>query len=513
MSMRFVLALSLFSGALVDARRLLAEDWPMWGRDQTRNMVSPEKHPPTDWQIAVTDVKSGAVTQAARNIKWSVHLGSQSRGAPVVANGLVWVGTNNDQPRDPKHQADASVLMCFRESDGKFLGQYVSPRGKGAGAGRGDRPRQSIGSCPLVEGDRLWFITNRWEVVCLDGSPLRRGEREPHEVWKIDLHKEFGVKTDAFTMAAGIAPSLAASYKDLIYAVTGNSRDQHPLPVSAPDAPSLACLNKNTGQVVWKDSSPGKNIIHIQLSSPLVLEINGRGQVIIGQGDGWLRSFEATTGKLIWKCDLNPKDSKLWGWGSGARSYVMATPVFWANRIYLAIGMAREFAQVEGCLFCIDPTKEGDVSVDLEDTPGRGKRNPNSAVLWHTPRGRLSQELAEKLERTFAFGSTMSTCVVHDGLVYAPEMAGFLHCLDAKSGAMYWRQDLYADVWGSPLWVDGKIYLGTADGEVWIFPHGKEKKEPTKINMDSPVYSSPVFANGVLYIMTQNRLYAIQERK
>lgn len=61
--------------------------------------------------------------------------------------------------------------------------------------------------------------------------------------------------------------------------------------------------------------------------------------------------------------------------------------------------------------------------------------------------------------------------------------------------------------------MDNKVYVGTTDGEVWIFPHGKEKKEPAKINMDSPIYSSPVFANGVLYIMTQNRLYAIQEKK
>lgn len=447
------------------------------------------------------------------NIRWSVNLGSQSKGTPVVANGLIWVGTNNDQPRDPKRKEDASVLMCFRESDGKFLGQYVSPRGKDAGAGRGDRPRQSMGSCPLVEGDRLWLITNRWEVVCLDCSPLRRGEREPHEVWKIDLHKEFGVKTDAFTMAAGIAPSFAASYKDLIYAVTGNSVEQGAGTISAPDAPSLVCLNKNTGQVVWKDNSPGKNIIHIQLSSPLVLEINGRGQVIIGQGDGWLRSFEATTGKLIWKCDLNRKESKFRGFGRDTRSYVMATPVFWANRVYIAPGMAPEFGPHDGCLFCIDPTKEGDVSVDLDDIPGRGKPNPKSGVIWHTPRGQLSPEVAEKLERNVAFGPTLSTCVLHDGLVYAPEMDGYLHCLDAETGAMYWRQDMHGSVWGSPLWVDGKVYLGTANGEVWIFAHGKEKKEPARIDMGGSIHSSPVFANGVLYLMTQNCLYATQERK
>ena len=93
MSMRFILAFSFFSGVLAGAPRLLAEDWPMWGRDQTRNMVSPEKHPPADWQIEVKDENTGAVTQAARNIKWSVPLGSQSKGTPVVANGLMFTSS------------------------------------------------------------------------------------------------------------------------------------------------------------------------------------------------------------------------------------------------------------------------------------------------------------------------------------------------------------------------------------------------------------------------------------
>lgn len=81
MALRLVLALSLCNGALAGAPRLLAEDCPVWGRDQTRNMVSPEKHPPTDWQIEVRDEITGAVTQPARNIKWSVKR-TPGRGRP-----------------------------------------------------------------------------------------------------------------------------------------------------------------------------------------------------------------------------------------------------------------------------------------------------------------------------------------------------------------------------------------------------------------------------------------------
>src|SRR5262245_34689086 len=97
-----------------------AADWPMLGRDQTRNAVSPEKNPPIEW-----DIKTG------KNIKWKAKLGSMTFATPVVAKGFVWIGTNNENPRDPNRTGLAGVLMCFRESDGKFLYQHISPARQG----------------------------------------------------------------------------------------------------------------------------------------------------------------------------------------------------------------------------------------------------------------------------------------------------------------------------------------------------------------------------------------------
>jgi outer membrane protein assembly factor BamB len=71
--------------------------------------------------------------------------------------------------------------------------------------------------------------------------------------------------------------------------------------------PVLGLLNKNTGEVVWEDNSPGTQIIFGEFASPLIIETGGVAQVIAPQGDGWVRSFEAKTGKLLWKFDINPK--------------------------------------------------------------------------------------------------------------------------------------------------------------------------------------------------------------
>ena len=92
-------------------------NWPMWGGTPDRNMVSSMKGLPTEW-----DVKTG------KNVKWVAKLGSQSYGNPVVADGMVFVGTNNELLRDPGQAGDRGVLMAFREADGEFMWQQTHPK-------------------------------------------------------------------------------------------------------------------------------------------------------------------------------------------------------------------------------------------------------------------------------------------------------------------------------------------------------------------------------------------------
>jgi RNA polymerase sigma factor (sigma-70 family) len=471
-------------------------DWPMWGRDASRNMVSQEKNPPAVW-----DVISG------RNIKWTAKLGSRSLGNPVVANGLIWVGTNNQNPRDPAMAGDASVLMCFRESDGAFLYQYVSPRLTDGPLC--DADQASMSCSPLIEKDRLWFTTNRCEVVCLDIGPLQRGTGQPHVVWTLDMRSELGVFPR--TVLLGHTSSIGASYRELLYVVTGNGVDGKG-EVPAPEAPSLVCLNKKTGNLVWCDLSPGKDILLGQWASPLVAEINGRGQVIVPQGDGWLRSFDARSGRLLWKCDLNPKDAVWEAGGRGTRNYAMATPVLYDNRVYIGSGQKAEVGEGPGRFYCIDPTREGDISLELEVEPGKGKLNPNCGIVWQFG-GPIVGGDQTWARRDHAFCRTLSTCAIQDGLVYIADVGGYFYCLDARTGARQWNHDLEGIVWGSPLWVDGRIYIGTDAGDIWIFNHGREKTEPRRIKMGQRIHSTPVFVHGVLYAMTDTTLYAIAEKK
>jgi outer membrane protein assembly factor BamB len=299
-------------------------DWPMFGRDSTRNPVSPEKGTPIFWRPERRD-DEGQRIQPALNVRWTGALGSLTAGDPVVANGLVWVGTNNRRLDAKTQEKDASVLLCFRESDGRLLYRYVSPR-LSQGVYK-DWAYASLASSPLIEGDRLWFATNRCETVCLDIGPLRRGEGEPRVLWKVDMMKELDVFPRTIPMGVCHMCSVAA-YQDYLYVITSNGTDEDATTIPKPEAPSLVCFRKDTGKVVWQDNSPGANILDGQWASPLVVEIGGRGQVIAPQGDGWLRAFDAKSGKLIWKFDMNFKTAVRILGGRGDRNDIPATPVF-----------------------------------------------------------------------------------------------------------------------------------------------------------------------------------------
>lgn len=453
----------------LSAVSLASQDWPMWGGTPQRNMVSSIKNLPSSWDIGT-----------GRNIKWKAELGSTSYGNPVVADGKVFVGTNNANPRNAGIQGDKGVLMCFRESDGKFLWQAVSDKLESGMVN--DWPEQGVCSSPAVEGKRLYYVSNRGELVCLDtegfmdgrnDGPYREethtGPTDADVLWKLDMMKELGV------FQHNMANSSPAVWGDLVYLETSNGHDDSHERIPAPKAPSFIAVHKNTGKVVWQDNSPDARILHGQWSSPALGEVAGQMQVFFPGGDGWLYGFNALTGERLWSFDLNPKDA-VW---PKTRNDGIATPVFSEGRVFLAIGQDPENGEGVGHMYCIDPSGRGDIT--------------DAGRIWHCGKIRRS----------------ISTAAIADGLVYIPDFSGFLHCLDGKSGSPYWTFDMLAAVWGSPLVADGKVYLGDEDGDVVVLRTGKEIGKIAEMNMGSSVYSTPVSANGVLYIMTRSELYAI----
>jgi outer membrane protein assembly factor BamB len=84
-----------------------------------------------------------------------------------------------------------------------------------------------------------------------------------------------------------------------------------------------------------------------------------------------------------------------------------------------------------------------------------------------------------------------------------------MHCLDAKTGAVYWVHPTGSMVMGSTLAADGRIYAGNEKGFVTVLAQGKEKKLLAEVKLPAAIYNTPVAADGVLYVACQTHLYAV----
>jgi outer membrane protein assembly factor BamB len=483
--------------------------WPMWGRTPNRNMVSPEKDPPVDWNWDADDPTKN------KNIKWTVELGSKSYGNPCVANGMVAVGTNNFGPlADPRtlgpngRPTDGGVEMAVDELTGKLLWQDF--HSKLPSPVENDWPGEGICSAACAEPGHLWFCTNQCHLVCLGVDPANG--KQPRVAWDVDMVAQLGVYPHNMTSSSPVIDG------DLIYVLTGNGVNRGHNRVVAPDAADLVCFNKNTGAVVWADNSPGPDILHGQWSSAAIAVVNGRHLVIAPMGDAWVRAFDARTGNLVWRFDANLKKSSF---PQGGRNEIIATPCIIDNRwMYIATGQDPEHSTGYANLWCVDITRTGDISAEIDDpafqqpvgpllarAAGHGIPNPNSGVRWLLGPGHVGDVEGKRMHRT------MATATVYNGLVFIPDFSGYLHCLDAGTGKQYWFADLECEIWGSCLACDGKIYVGDKDGDVTIFAADKTGIRIAQHNMDSSVLTSPVYANGTLYILSMTRLFAISEKK
>jgi outer membrane protein assembly factor BamB len=533
------------------------DDHNQWGRHSNRNnlCIAPDldRRIPTRWQVG--DFTDDGLWQRDRsqNVKWVARLGSNAFGNAVVAGGRVYVGTNNDAgylPRFPKGKVDLGVLLCFDARDGKFLWQYSAA--KLPGGDKHDYAGVGICGSPYVEGSRVWLVNNRGEVVSLDSDDV--AAHEPAVLSTYDMRKELGV---APLFMSNCSPT---AWGNKLLVCTCNGTDESGKHVLAPHAPSFIALEMKADHGLrrdrglrWRDASPGGGILHGQWSSPAIWSPQGasRGttldQVIFAGGDGWLYGFaippdfgdawDAKTSPskpaLRWRFDCNAKDAVWKAGGRGNRNTLIATPVVHGDCVYIATGQSPEWGDGPGTLWCVDLKRAtlegGDVSPDLVFNPahdaGRSpipprreqaadaaagdivKPNPNSAAVWKYTGDDLNGN--GRIDLDERFHRSISTVAAHNGLVIAPDFSGIVHCVDAATGKAHWTHDLQAGVWGSPLIFNDRVYLGTDDGRVVVFALSRQKKVLAENDMGESVYSTPMVANGMMYVATKSRLFAI----
>lgn len=499
-----------------------AGDWPQWGgNDPGRNMVSTETRLPESFQL------SG---ETLENVRWMVSLGSHIYGNPTVANGRVFVGTDDrllsDDPRF--HRTHGGMVWCLEEATGRMLWRLVVPERSAnrlpAGALYGQQYNGTCSSAAVV-GKRAFLVTSACEVVCLDANgqadgndgpfkdearymagednpPVKLGPRDADIIWVCDMVEQFGV-----------CPHDVASCSPLVdgrilYTETCNGVDKPHKTCLRPDAPSFIALDTETGRLLATDTEGlGRTMWHCEWSPPSLGVVRSRKLVFFGGGDGICYAFEALTSvpdkpvhfKKVWQYDCVPPnyrqpEGKPFDYYIGDKrkkystnkndgkflgpSEIISTPVFHNGRVYVTIGQDPAHGRGRGLLHCIDASKTGDIT--------------QSGRVW----------TYDAIERT------ISSVAIADGLLYAVDLAGRVHCLNVQTGQPYWVYETHEESWASPLVADGKLFVKTSK-RLHVFALGEEAKPLAEINIGSP--SSPIAANGTLFVSSTRSLYAVQK--
>jgi len=479
-------------------------DQPQWGQAWTRNMVSAEKNLPAKF-----DTKSGF------NVKWSARLGTETHSTPIVTGGRVYIGTNNGEPRDPKHQGDRGVLMCFEEKTGKLLWQLVVPKREEDRFH--DWPNTGISSPVTVEGERVYLVSNRGEVMCLDARGLSNGNQGPYMDEARHMTPTNEANEAAFTLGArdadilwlfdltagaGIwshdsAHSSILIYGDYLYLNSGTGVDNTHKKIRAPDAPSLVVIDKRTGRYLGREREGiAPDIFHCTWAAPSMAEINDKAQIFFAGGNGLLYAFEplqraaspgdVQTLRKVWQFDFDPTAPKenVHRFNQNRRegpTTFYGMPVVQGGRIYLAGGGDLFWGKNEAWLKCIAATNVAGVT--------------NTAEVWSYP-----------LEK-----HVLSTPAIYDGMVFISDCGRKMHCLEANTGKPLWTHDIKGEVWASPLVADGKVYLGTREGEFYVFAAAREKQLLHQTNLGDKISATVTAANGTLFVATMSHLYAVAQ--
>jgi outer membrane protein assembly factor BamB len=483
--MRFLLA-------ALTAATLLAKDQPQWGQAWSRNMISAETNLPAEF-----DLKSG------KNVVWSARIGTESQGSPIIADGRVYIGTNNGEPRSPKHKGDRGVLMCFDEKTGSFLWQLVVP--KRAEDPYLDWPNSGIASEATVDSGKVYIVSNRGEVLCLDPQGLLNGNDGPYQdesahqtpvgepliptdstdadiLWLFNMVTEAGIYTHDGAHSSILVDG------DYLYVNTGTGVDNTHRKIRTPEAPSLIVLDKKTGRLLAREREGiAPNIFHATWSAPSMYVQNGQKVILFAGGNGILYAFEALTQKpedgvatlkKMWQYDPDPEGPKdnVHRFTTNRRegpATMYGMPVVADQQILIAGGGDLWWGKNEAWLKCLN----------LQD----------QSLVWTYP-----------LER-----HTMSTAAVTPDLVFVSDCGKLLHCIDRKSGQRLWTHELRAEIWASPLVADGKVYLGSRRGDFHVLAATREKRLLQSAEFGAPISATVTAANGRIYISSMTHLFSL----
>lgn len=230
----------------------------------------------------------------------------------------------------------------------------------------------------------------------------------------------------------------------------------------------IAAFNLKDGKQAWRVE---RNEI-TSWTTPAIYQGKDRTDLIVN-GGRYIRGYDPLTGKELWRFSDNETQVK------------MQAPQVANDLIYITGGYPAGRA-----MYVFRPGAVGDISLK----PGEDK---NAYLAWSSSKG----------------SPYTPTPIVYGGLFYALADNGVLSSYDAKTGELIYQQRLPSTFSASPVAADGKLYLASEDGDVFVVKAGRQYELLSKNVMGQPLMATPALSEGMLIVRGENVIYALGERK
>lgn len=417
-------------GLAVSINTVRAENWPQW-RGPRNNGISNETNTPTKWS-------------KMENVAWRLPMPGPAGATPAVWDERIFLTSVDKDSGD-------LLLLCVG-TDGKEKWRQVMASGNKDV--RGDEGNSASNS-PSTDGKHVWAMMTNGVIGCWTV--------EGKEVWKFNLQDRYGKFNIQFGMTSTPVLDGGQLYLQLIHG-DGNAKTREAI---------VVCLDKKTGQEIWKRDRPSDAIAENEHSyaSPMIYD-DGKTKFLLSHGADFIVAHDLKDGRELWRCgNLNAKTKY------DPTLRFVASPA--TSKGIIVVPTAKGAP-----VFALKPDGKGDIT------------NNTAAHLW-------------KHAKT----PDVPSPLIHDGLVYLCMQDGQVHLLDEKTGEQIYLKRVHNDRYrASPAYADGKVYLTSRDGHVTVLKAGREFVVLAENELGEAISASPVFANGSLYLRSFDALWAIKNK-
>lgn len=396
-----------------------AEDWPQF-RGPSGQGLAAEGKLPTEWG-------------AGKNTTWKAPVPGSGWSSPIVVKGRIYltaaVAVSNGQKGDM-----VLVALCMEAKTGRLLWEKDVFKQDGKKAPRIHDKNSHASPTPLIVGDKLYVHFGHQGTACLD----------------LDGNVVWSNRDLTYQPVHGNGGSPVVVDDALIFSCDGG------------DKRFIAALNRHTGKLLWQTERAGEADRKFSFSTPLVITVAGKKQVI-SPGSNSVNAYDAATGQEIWHV-------RYYGYS------VVPRPVYGHGLVYLSTGF------MSPTLMAIKPDGQGDVT--------------DTHVAWKATKGAPT---------------TPSPLLVGEEL-YMVSDSGTASCLNAKTGEVYWQQRLGGSFSASPVYGDGRVYFQNEKGVGVVVKASKSFELVSKNDLEERTLASYAVADGALFIRSDKHLYRIDQK-